>query len=86
MTLPTAPLAGAATPYNVPQPFGIATNGVIIDPFAAEWFSGDRESGWQLARLFRGEEDRDQLGLRDTARVFQVLKKLLICMWIGIVV
>lgn len=37
--------------YNVPQPFGIAVNGVLIDPLAAEWFDNDPDSGWQLAAL-----------------------------------
>jgi hypothetical protein len=50
--LPASPSrAGEAAPYNVPQPFGIATNGVLIDPFAAEWFNNDASSGWQLAAL-----------------------------------
>lgn len=29
------------------QPFGIAVNGVVFDPFAAEWWKGDPNSGWQ---------------------------------------
>ncbi len=29
------------------QPFGIAVNGVVFDPFAAEWWHGDPNSGWQ---------------------------------------
>lgn len=29
------------------QPFGVAVNGVVFDPFAAEWWHGDRNSGWQ---------------------------------------
>jgi len=31
--------------------FGIALNGVPFDPGAAEWFKGDRKSGWQYAAL-----------------------------------
>ena len=50
-TLPTDPVAGEASSYNVPQPFGIATNGVKIDPYAAEWYQDDPDSGWQLAAL-----------------------------------
>ena len=44
-------VAAEPTSYNVPQPFGIAVNGVVIDPFAAEWYNDDRNSGWQLAAL-----------------------------------
>jgi len=44
-------VAGEPTFYNVPQPFGIAYNGVHLDPFAAEWFNNDPASGWQLAAL-----------------------------------
>jgi hypothetical protein len=29
------------------QPFGIAVNGVVFDPFAAEWWNRDRNSAWQ---------------------------------------
>ena len=50
--LPANPeLARQPTAYNVPQPFGIAYNGVLLDPFAAEWYQNDRNSGWQLAAL-----------------------------------
>lgn len=50
--LPAEPtVATAVTPYNIPQPFGIAVNGVVLDPFAAEWYQNDRNSGWQLAAL-----------------------------------
>lgn len=52
LSLPTAPeLASEPTTYNVPQAFGIAVNGVKIDPFAAEWYQNNRNSGWQLAAL-----------------------------------
>ncbi|MDH3538433.1 MAG: YHYH protein [Acidimicrobiia bacterium] len=51
-TFPAQPNAATMpTPYNVPQPFGIAVNGVVLDPFAAEWYQNDRDSGWQLAAL-----------------------------------
>jgi hypothetical protein len=33
------------------QPFGIAINGVLFDPGAAEWWNGDRASGWQYEPL-----------------------------------
>lgn len=39
-------LAEKPTPYRM-QPFGIAVNGVVLDPFAAEWWKGDPNSGWQ---------------------------------------
>lgn len=29
------------------QAFGVAVNGVVFDPNAAEWWQGDRGSGWQ---------------------------------------
>ncbi len=29
------------------QPFGIAVNGVVFDPGAAEWWNRDQSSGWQ---------------------------------------
>lgn len=35
------------TYYNVPTTFGVAVNSVQIEPFAAEWFNGDGDSGWQ---------------------------------------
>ncbi|PZC44507.1 MAG: YHYH protein [Chloroflexi bacterium] len=61
-TLPLTPeLAVAPTAYNVPQAFGIAVNGVSLDPFAAEWWQNDRNSGWQLAALANplGFDDHD---------------------------
>ena len=39
-------LAPQPAPYRM-QPFGIAVNGVVFDPFAAEWWKGDPNSGWQ---------------------------------------
>lgn len=43
--------AAGVTVYNIPQPFGIAVNGVVLDPYAAEWYQNDPNSGWQLAAL-----------------------------------
>ena len=37
--------------YNVPQPFGVTHQGVTLDPFAAEWFNNNPNSGWQLWAL-----------------------------------
>jgi hypothetical protein len=49
------PVAGtrASTPtaLRLPQPFGIAVNGVLFDPLAAEWYQGDRGSGWTLEAI-----------------------------------
>ncbi len=53
-TLPTSPNVATVSSYNVPQAFGIATNGVVLDPFAAEWYQNDANSGWQLAALANG--------------------------------
>jgi hypothetical protein len=39
-------LAPQPAPYRM-QPFGIAVNGVVFDPFAAEWWKDDPNSGWQ---------------------------------------
>ncbi|MDB6125856.1 MAG: hypothetical protein JWQ71_4849 [Pedosphaera sp.] len=33
------------------QPFGIAINGIVFDPAAAEWWNRDRSSGWQYEPL-----------------------------------
>lgn len=33
-------------PFHM-QPFGVSLNGVVFDPFAAEWWRGDPDSGWQ---------------------------------------
>lgn len=34
--------------------FGVAVNGVVFDPGAAEWWQGDRNSGWQYEPLGGG--------------------------------
>lgn len=52
--------ADKPTPLHM-QPFGIAVNGVVFDPGAAEWWNGDRNSGWQseplmMAPLFMGTD------------------------------
>ncbi len=52
--LPRNPTQGPATPYNVPQSFGLGVNGVPFDPFAAEWFERDRNSGWQYEATAEG--------------------------------
>ncbi|MCB1221584.1 MAG: YHYH protein [Planctomycetales bacterium] len=47
--MPLDPVANSsATPYYLPDPFGIAINGVPFDPFANEFWNRDMNSGWQL--------------------------------------
>lgn len=42
-------------------PFGVALNGVVFDPSAAEWWNGDRNSGWQYEpMLLDGRLGADQ--------------------------
>ncbi|MDM4719050.1 YHYH protein [Micromonospora sp. WMMA1363] len=43
--------ADRATQLVLPQPFGIATNGVLFDPLAAEWYRRDRTSGWTIEAI-----------------------------------
>lgn len=54
-SLPVRPeRADVFTPYDLPQPFGIAVNGVLFDPLANEFWRGDRASGWQYDALGGG--------------------------------
>ncbi|MCB1218043.1 YHYH protein [bacterium] len=47
--VPLDPVANSsATPYYLPDAFGVAINGVPFDPFANEFWNNDRFSGWQL--------------------------------------
>lgn len=46
-------IAAAPTPTGM-SPFGIAVNGVMLDPAAAEWWRDDRGSGWQYEALGGG--------------------------------
>jgi hypothetical protein len=39
-------VAEKPVPFRM-QPFGIAVNGVVFDPFAAEWWQRNPASGWQ---------------------------------------
>ncbi|MBY0357158.1 MAG: YHYH protein [Candidatus Obscuribacterales bacterium] len=41
------------TPLGM-NPFGIAVNGIPFDPGAAEWWQGDRSSGWQYEAMALG--------------------------------
>ncbi len=36
------------------NPFGVAVNGIPFDPSAAEWWNGDRNSGWQYDAMGGG--------------------------------
>ena len=46
-SFPTSPTKnGEFVPLSIPQPFGIAVNGVLFDPLAAEWYDDNPSSGW----------------------------------------
>ena len=45
--VPLKPKVAPQTTALFMQPFGVAVNGVVFDPFAAEWWNGDRQSMWQ---------------------------------------
>ena len=46
--VPAQPQANATFTKLVMHPFGIALNGVVFDPGAAEWWQMDPRSGWTL--------------------------------------
>lgn len=46
-TIPAVPRAAGKVSALGLNPFGVAINGVIFDPGAAEWWNRDRRSGWQ---------------------------------------
>ena len=46
-------IADKPTPSGM-SAFGVAVNGVVFDPAAAEWWQGDRNSGWQYEPLGGG--------------------------------
>lgn len=49
--MPAEPkVAEKTTPLGM-HPFGVAVNGVVFDPGAAEWWRGDFSSGWQYEPL-----------------------------------
>jgi hypothetical protein len=50
--MPADPRPAAVTTPLGMQPFGVAVNGVVFDPGAAEWWHGQRDSGWQYEPLF----------------------------------
>lgn len=45
--MPLHPQYAARVTYLRMQPFGVALNGVVFDPFAAEWWNRDQSSGFQ---------------------------------------
>ncbi len=49
--MPADPKPAAQTTPLRMQPFGVAVNGVVFDPGAAEWWNRDRSSGWQYEPL-----------------------------------
>jgi len=53
-SLPTRPKRTTITPFAIPQSFGISVDGVLFDPFAAEYWNNDRTSGWQYYALGGG--------------------------------
>lgn len=61
-SLPASPSTNTKVDvYEIPQPFGIAVNGVLFDPLAAEYYNNDRNSGWNYNALGSGID----LGLDD---------------------
>lgn len=60
-TVPLKPEKQAQPAAFRMQPFGIAVNGVVFDPFAAEWWRGDPNSGWQ----YEPQSGAIDLGLDD---------------------
>lgn len=52
--MPLEPKAADQTTPLPLGPFGIAVNGILFDPGAAEFWNGDRNSGWQYEALGGG--------------------------------
>ena len=53
--MPAEPKAADKTTPLRMQPFGVAVNGVVFDPGAAEWWNGQRGSAWQYEPLGVGK-------------------------------
>lgn len=47
LRVPVKPTVAAKPTRLGMHPFGVAVNGVVFDPAAAEWWNRDRQSGWQ---------------------------------------
>lgn len=45
--VPLKPFVSTNTTPMRMHPFGVAVNGVVFDPGAAEWWNNDRAAGWQ---------------------------------------
>jgi hypothetical protein len=45
--VPAHPKVADQPTHLILDPFGVATNGVVFDPGANEWWNRDRNSGWQ---------------------------------------
>lgn len=52
--MPLEPKAAEQTTPLPLGPFGIALNGILFDPGAAEFWNGDRNSGWQYEAMGGG--------------------------------
>lgn len=50
-TLDLTPTITAPSELRLAQLFGVAVNGIAFDPLAAEFWQGDRNSGWQYEAL-----------------------------------
>lgn len=50
-TIPVHPTPAAQPTVLKMHAFGVAVNGVVLDPGAAEWWRGDPASGWQFEPL-----------------------------------
>lgn len=57
--MPLDPQVASETLYGGMHAFGIAVNGVVFDPAAAEWWQNDRMSGWQ----YEAKSGKINLGL-----------------------
>jgi hypothetical protein len=52
--VPVAPTRAEKPTPNGMNNFGVAVNGVVFDPAAAEWWRDDRSSGWQYDAMGGG--------------------------------
>ncbi|MBT5954454.1 YHYH protein [bacterium] len=44
----TPTLSESVIAYDVPDKFGVAVNGIPFDPFTAEYWNNDKNSGWHI--------------------------------------
>lgn len=67
--VPVAPRAAERPTLVGMSLFGVAVNGVVFDPAAAEWWRDDRSSGWQYEALGSGRNlglDREHAHVQPT--------------------